>query len=99
MQFIVLGYDGDDAGAPQRRRAARPAHLEQAARWHAQKRWLYAAALLDDDGGMVGSLIVCDFPSREALETDWLRGEPYVTGDVWRRVEIRRAQVAPFCAP
>jgi len=99
MQFIVLGYDGDDDAAPDRRAAARPAHLEAGRVLYEQGRWLYAAGILDEEGRLVGSMIVCDFPSREDLDEEWLDDEPYVLGGVWKRVEVRRAQVAPFCAP
>lgn len=95
MEFIVLGYDGDDEQALARRLAVREAHLAQAHDRFAAGDWLYAGALLSDDGKMVGSFIVCDYPSREALESQWLRSEPYVVGDVWRRIEIRRAQIPP----
>ena len=98
MQFIVHGYDGTDAEASNRRLAAREAHLKEAREWKDKKRWLFAAALLDEDGKMVGSVIVCDFPSEEALQAEWLQKEPYVTGNVWQKVEIRRAQIAPMFA-
>jgi uncharacterized protein len=96
MQFIVLGYDGDDQGALDRRLAARPAHLESFQQGLEQGIFLFASAILDDDGKMIGSLIVCEFPSRQALEEQWLKHEPYVVGDVWRRIEVTRAQVPPF---
>lgn len=99
MQFMVLGYDGTDEDALDRRMAARESHLAQAARWHAEGRWLYAAAILNDAGKMAGSMIICDFDSKEALEEQWLKNEPYVLGKVWERIDICRAQVAPFCAP
>jgi len=99
MQFIVTGHDGDDDKALERRLAAREAHLKSAKEMYENGRWLYAVAILNDDGKMAGSVIVCDFPSREALEEQWLKNEPYVTGDVWKKIEITRGQVAPFCAP
>ena len=43
-------------------------------------------------------MIVCDFPSREELQRQWLEKEPYVTGRVWQKVDIHRVQVAPFAA-
>jgi hypothetical protein len=43
-------------------------------------------------------MIVCDFPSRDELEEQWLKNEPYVTGNVWKKIEVNRAHVAPFCA-
>ena len=98
MQFIVMGYDGTDENALDRRMAARKNHLDMAQKLYADGRWLYAAAILDDDGKMVGSMIVCDFESREDLESQWLNNEAYITGKVWVKVDIKRAQVAPFCA-
>ncbi len=97
MQFIVVAYDGTDEGALDRRLAARDAHLKSAKEMFDNGKWLYAAGILDDDGKMIGSMIVCDFPSRDELEGQWLKEEPYVTGDVWKKIDVNRAQVAPFC--
>ena len=97
MQFIVVAYDGTDEGALERRLAAREAHLKSARELFESGKWLYAAGILDDDGKMIGSMIVCDFPSRDELERQWLKKEPYVTGNVWKKIDINRAQVAPFC--
>jgi uncharacterized protein YciI len=99
MHYIVLGYDGTDEKALERRLAARDAHLEQAETLFQNGLWLYAAAILDDQGKMSGSMIVCDFPSREQIQTQWLDKEPYVLGNVWQTIKIHRAQVAPFCLP
>ncbi len=96
MQFIVTGYDGKDDGALKRRLAAREAHLAMAKEMVEKGKWLYAAAVLNDEGKMCGSVIVCDFDSREVLDKEWLDKEPYVLGNVWEKIEIRRAQVAPF---
>jgi hypothetical protein len=96
MQFIVTGYDGKDTGAPDRRMAAREAHLAMGKEMTDTGRWLYAAAILNEEGKMAGSLIICEFDSREALDKDWLEKEPYVLGKVWEKVEVKRAQVAPF---
>lgn len=97
MQFIVTGYDGKDKDALNRRMAAREAHLAMAGEMHEKGKWLYAAAILNEAGKMAGSLIICDFDSREVLEEEWLKKEPYVLGKVWEKIEITRAQVAPFC--
>ncbi len=97
MQFIVIAYDETDDSARERRMAAREAHLEQAGKMYNSGKWLYAAGILDDEGNMIGSMIVCDFPSREDLEEEWLKNEPYVTGSVWKRIDVHRARVAPFC--
>ncbi len=99
MQFIVIGRDGTDENALERRMAAREAHLETARKMYESGNWLYAAAILNDEGKMAGSMIVCDFKSREALEREWLDNEAYVKGNVWETVEIKEAAVAPFWAP
>lgn len=96
MQFIVIAYDGTDQGALERRLAARDAHLKSAKEMFDSGKWLYAAGILNDDGTLIGSMIVCDFASRGELE-QWLKVEPYVVGDVWKKINVNRAQVAPFC--
>ncbi len=93
MQFVVIAYDGSDAGARDRRLAARPAHLENARRMKDEGMLLTGGAILDDQGAMIGSVLVVDFPSRPAFDA-WLASDPYVTGDVWRKVEARPFRVA-----
>lgn len=82
MQFIVLAYDGNDRDAQARRMAAREAHLKLGKEMHDAGKWLYAAGILDDSGKMIGSMIVCDFPSRQEMEKLWLSREPYIAGKV-----------------
>jgi hypothetical protein len=96
MQFVVIGHDGKDDKALDRRLAAREAHLATFKENHAKGVFLYAVALLDDEGTMNGSIIVCDFASEEALKTEWLDREPYVLGKVWESVEIRKGMVPPL---
>ena len=92
MQFVVIGKDGDDSEAPDRRLASRDAHLKLGDEMEAAGTRWYGAALLDDDGRMIGSMAVMDFPSEKELNA-WLRHEPYVTGDVWRTIEIHKCNV------
>jgi uncharacterized protein len=96
MQFIVSGYDGTDEGALDRRMAAREAHLAMAKQMVETKKWRYAAAILNEENKMTGSLIICEFDSRQAMEKEWLDKEPYVLGKVWEKIEITRAQVPPL---
>ena len=98
MQFVLIAYDGTDEGALARRMAAREAHLKLGKDMHDKGKWLHAAGILDDAGGMIGSMIVCEFESREQLEKEWLSREPYIAGRVWHKIDIHRAQVAPFCS-
>lgn len=87
MQWVVRACDGEDEGALERRLSARPAHLECARRMKEKGELLAGGAILDDGGRMVGSLLVVEFPSRAELDA-WLARDPYVTGDVWRKIEV-----------
>jgi uncharacterized protein YciI len=97
MQYVVTGYDGTDAKALDRRMAARAAHLEGADKLKESGKLLYAAALLDDAGKMAGSVMICDFATRGALDA-WLAVEPYVVGKVWEKIEVRACKVGPSFA-
>lgn len=94
MQFIVTGYDGKDDKALERRLAARDEHVKLIDIMKKEKKFLYAAALLDENEKMIGSMIVVDFPTREALD-EWLKIEPYVKGDVWKEIDIKPCKVPP----
>lgn len=99
MQFIVIGRDGTDEKALDRRMAAREKHLETAKAMHESGNWLYAAAILNEAGQMAGSMIVCQFESEAQMRELWLDNEAYVKGNVWETIEIKEAAVAPFWAP
>lgn len=96
MHFVVVAYDGTDEGALDRRMAVREAHLNMAKGMLESGKWLYACGILDDEEQLIGSMIVCDFPSRDEMEKQWLDKEPYVLGDVWRAVKIHRALIPPI---
>jgi uncharacterized protein len=98
MQFIVTGLDGQDREALNRRMEARPAHLEQFAQMQAEGKFLFAAAMLDDQGNMTGSIVFCDFKNRQELDA-WLETEPYVVGNVWQNIDIKQCKVVPSCLP
>ncbi len=92
MQFLVVGMDGSDAEAPARRQAVREQHLALGDEMEADgSRW-YGASLRDDEGNMIGSFAVMDFPDREALDS-WLEREPYVVGGVWQHIEVTKCAV------
>ncbi|MBM7614937.1 YciI family protein [Alkaliphilus hydrothermalis] len=98
MQFIVTGYDGTDAGAMDRRIAARDEHLKMAESMKNKGNFICAAALLDDEEKMIGSILMVEFPSRKELD-QWLKVEPYITGDVWRKVDVKPCKVPPMFMP
>lgn len=98
MQFIVTGLDGTDSGAQERRMAARPAHLEQFEQMKAAGKFVFAAAMLDDQEKMIGSIVFCDFKDRAELDA-WLKTEPYVVGKVWQNIDIKPCKIVPSCLP
>jgi len=95
MQYIVLAYDYLDPESYNRRINARPAHLELAEEMHHSGKWLFASAILNQEGKMAGSMIVCEFESEEEVKTYWFDREPYIQQDVWETIEIIPAMVAP----
>ena len=94
MQFLLIGRDGKDPEAINRRMAARPAHMALGETLRSEGKMVYAAALLDDAEKMEGSIIVYDAPDRTQLD-QWLKDEPYVTGKVWEKIEITQCKTAP----
>ncbi len=94
---MVLGRDGTDPNAMMRRRAARDEHLALGERMSRSGTLLCAAALLDELGQMVGSMMLVSFPSRVELDA-WLRIEPYMIGGVWQDIQIQSAQLGPAFA-
>lgn len=99
MQFLITGMDGDDERALDRRLAARAAHIARSDELVQTGNVLYGVALLDPRDRMIGSVMVVDFPDREALDA-WLQAEPYVTGDVWRTIDVTPCRVGPsFAGP
>lgn len=92
MQFLLLAKDGADTEALQRRLAARTAHIKNTD--DNMPHMIMGAATLNEAGDMNGSVMIVDFPDRAALDA-WLAGEPYVTGDVWREIEIIPCKVGP----
>lgn len=94
MQFLVLAYDATDAGAPERRMKMRDAHLATIARYKEKAHMHMGAAICDQNGRMIGSCIIAEFESREALE-GWLVEEPYVTGNVWGNIQVMPCKIAP----
>ena len=83
-----------DAEAPARRLKARPSHFAAAEPSGKSGRVIAGGAILDAAGNMIGSAIFYDFPTRAELDA-WLAKDPYVTGDVWRRIEIKPMLIAP----
>ena len=92
MQFLVTAFDGTDSEALNRRLAVRSSHVELGNKYRDLGNHLYAAAILNEEEQMIGSVMIVDFNSRAELDS-WLAEEPYVTGKVWEKIDIKPCKV------
>jgi uncharacterized protein YciI len=94
MQFIVIGRDGTDEGALDRRLKARDAHLAGVAKLAAEGKQLLGVAMVNAAGKMCGSVMLFDMKDRAELDA-YQKTEPYVIQKVWQDIEISEGKVAP----
>jgi len=92
-QYLVTGYDYTDEGALERRMNIRPHHLDGVKQLKANGNFIAAAAFLNDEGNMIGSVMMLQFESEEQLDA-WKLAEPYVTQNVWESVDVKPIKVA-----
>ena len=91
MQFLVIGMDGTDAEALNRRQSVRTEHISLGDKLVESGNMWYGAALLNDDGSVKGSMLMMDFASEKDLQ-EWLDVEPYKTGKVWEQIYIHKCK-------
>lgn len=95
MEFIILAYDADDKDALARRLKVRSAHLRQVALMKEQGYLIEAGAILNDEGQMIGSTLLCRFTSRTELD-QWINNDPYWLNHVWVKVEVKPIKLVKF---
>lgn len=93
MQFLLVAYDGTDPEALERRMKVRQEHLDKIALLKKRGEFLLGGAILDDNGKMIGSMIVYEFTDRSSLDKR-LEEEPYLIHGVWKKVEIKPYRLA-----
>ncbi|HWK45198.1 MAG TPA: YciI family protein [Stellaceae bacterium] len=101
MQFVIVAKDGPGSETLARRMAARPAHMAGLRDLKAEGRIIDGGAMLGPDGAMVGSVVLCDFPDRAALDA-YIATETYRREGVWQDITIyplRRVDWAALMAP
>ena len=98
MQFAIIAKDGTDAEALARRMKARPDHIALAKQHFQDGKNILGGAMLNDDGDMCGSIMIVDFPDRAAVEA-WVQSDPYITGNVWKDIQIVPFKVAGVKVP
>lgn len=93
QQYIIYAWDGTDEQAPERRMSIRPAHFDGARKLKSAGNFIIGGAILNDEEKMIGSMMVVQFETKEQLQ-QWLDTEPYITGKVWQKIDIRPFKVA-----
>jgi len=93
MQFLVTANDHTDEDALNRRLAVRPKHLERVREEKAKGHFVIGGAKLNDEGKMIGSMLVIDLPDMEAAQ-NWIKVDPYVKDGVWETYEVVPFKVA-----
>ena len=93
MRFVVIAWDGTDPEAADRRAAVRPTHLEEISPFVDRGNIAVGGSILDASDTMIGSILIVDFPSRDALD-GWLSADPSMTSGVWRDVEVHPFRAA-----
>jgi uncharacterized protein YciI len=94
MEFVLSAYDCTDKDALERRLKYRDAHLALISKLKKEGKALYGGAILDQENKMIGSIIVYNFSSREELD-NYLKEEPFITGNVWGKIEVQHFRTAP----
>jgi|EP01037_Dinobryon_pediforme_P010231 uncharacterized protein YciI len=92
-QYLITGYDHTDDEALQRRMNIRPHHLDGAKALKETGNYVLGGAILNDDGKMIGSVMVLQFETEEGLE-NWKQTEPYITQNIWESVDVKPFKVA-----
>jgi len=92
---VIVAFDGTDPAALDRRMKVREAHMARVRPMAADGTLAFGGAILDAEGRMTGSIAVVRFDT-DAGAQDWMREDPYVTGDVWREVTLYGTRFAPL---
>jgi uncharacterized protein YciI len=92
-QYLVTAYDYTDVDALQRRMNVRPHHLDGARELKANGNYVIGGAMLNDEGKMIGSVMIIQFETGEELQT-WEQNEFYITQKIWESYDIKPFKVA-----
>jgi uncharacterized protein YciI len=92
-QYVVSAYDYTDTGALTRRMNVRPFHLDGAKKLKQNGNYVLGGAMLNEDGEMIGSVMVLQFETTADLEA-WKQNEPYIVQRIWESVDIKPFRVA-----
>ena len=92
MLYVIVAEDSADS--PQRRPAARPAHMERMSKFQATGKLVISGPVLKTDhpdpavAGIAGSVIIAEFESLAAAQA-WANADPYVAAGAWSKVTVQ----------
>lgn len=92
-QYLITAYDHTDEGALDRRMAVRPHHLDNLKELKANNNYVVGGAMLNDEGKMIGSVMILQFETEEELDA-WKRSDPYITQNIWETFDVKPFKVA-----
>jgi len=92
MYYTIIGFDHKNS--LDKRKQARPAHLQRLQALQDEQRLLTAGPnpAIDNEepgeAGFTGSLIIAEFDSLPAAQ-EWADADPYVAAEVYERVLVK----------
>ena len=88
--FVLTCTDHEDT--LEKRLAIRPQHVERLQKLDDEGRLIAAGALPKDpndpQAGFLGSTIIVEFESREALDA-WIQEEPFLKEGIYAKIEVK----------
>ncbi|MEO0332795.1 MAG: YciI family protein [Bacteroidota bacterium] len=93
MEFLLIAYDGIDGAALDRRMSVREEHLAYARQLYKEGKLIKGAALLNEDGQMIGSTIIYRFDSEKELQ-ECINHDPYKIHGVWVEITTKPIRLA-----
>jgi hypothetical protein len=87
-QYVLTAYDYTDEQAFERRMNVRPHHLDKVRELKENNNYVVGGAILNDDGKMIGSVMIVQFETDEQMES-WKNNDPYVTSKVWETIDVK----------
>jgi uncharacterized protein YciI len=89
MHYVIVAKDLAGPESHERRLSARAHHLAGIGTLKKMGRIIDGGAILDNADQMIGSVVLCDFPDRAALDA-YLEDEIYVRNKVWGDILVYR---------
>lgn len=94
MHFTIIARDSTAEGTLARRMAVRDEHLRRVDELRREGRIVDGGAILDDKGDICGSVVICDYPDRQALDA-YIESEVYVREGIWENIDILEIRLLP----